>query len=92
MATTNLDLGTATTLNLNVLDTTSGSPYAIATYSGTLTGTFLNVNGLPSGYTLDYGTGTNSAITLDVGTTPEPASLMVLGVGSLMMTRRRRSA
>ena len=27
-----------------------------------------------------------------VGTTPEPTSLMVLGVGSLMMTRRRRSA
>jgi fibronectin-binding autotransporter adhesin len=86
LATTNLNLGTTSTLNVNVLDSTSGSPYTIATYSGTLTGTFATTN-LPAGYSIDYGTGTNSSITLIV---PEPASVGLLGIGSLALLHRRR--
>jgi len=39
----------------------AATPYTLATYSGTLTGTFAST---PSGYTVNYGSGTNSAITL----------------------------
>jgi hypothetical protein len=84
----NLDLGTGSTLNVNVLDSTSGLPYTIATYSGTLAGTFASLN-LPAGYSVDYGTGSNSEITLIV---PEPGSvamLCVVGIG--LMHRRRRA-
>ncbi|MCE9613878.1 MAG: autotransporter-associated beta strand repeat-containing protein [Lentisphaerae bacterium] len=41
--------------------------YTIARYTGTLTGTFATVTGLPvtyASYAVDYGTGSNSAITL----------------------------
>ena len=86
----NLDLGTGTTLNINVLDATSGNTYTIATYTGTLTGTFAAVNNVPAGYTLDYGTGSNSAITLDVAAVPEPASMGLIGLCTLAMLRRRR--
>ena len=39
----------------------AATPYTIATYTGTLTGTFASA---PSGYTVNYGTGTNDIITL----------------------------
>jgi fibronectin-binding autotransporter adhesin len=57
----NLDLSST----LDFLDVTgSGTgPWVIATYAGTLTGTFNNVT---SGYSVNYGTGTNSQITLNV--------------------------
>ena len=66
-----------------------GSRYTLLSYSGTLTGTFTNVSGLPSSYSLDYGTGTNSAITV----IPEPASsvLVALALGALYAVKRKRS-
>jgi hypothetical protein len=82
----NLNLGTGTTLNVNVLDSTSGGAYTIATYTGTLTGTFATTN-LPAGYSINYGSGTDSAITLVV---PEPASLSLLAIGAAVLIRRRR--
>ncbi|MEX0613790.1 MAG: hypothetical protein WD738_18610 [Pirellulales bacterium] len=58
----NLDLS-----NVDFLDVTgtgTGSSWVIATYAGTLSGTFDNVT---SGYTVDYGTGLSSQITLMAG-------------------------
>jgi autotransporter-associated beta strand protein len=82
----NLTLSGSPTLNL--LGTADGvTNYVIATYTGALTGTFAPPT-LPSGYTIDYGTGSNSAITLLV---PEPASLSLLGLGGLALLRRRRA-
>jgi len=89
----NLDLSTAfDQLTLTILNgSTPSGIYTIATYSGTLTGTFDTVN-LPSGYSLDYGSGSNSSITLT--NVPEPASWSVLmsglaGVAGLRRFRRR---
>ncbi|MGA2440103.1 MAG: PEP-CTERM sorting domain-containing protein, partial [Tepidisphaeraceae bacterium] len=82
----NLDLGTGTTLNVNVLDSTSGGIYTIATYTGSLTGTFAATN-LPAGYSVDYGTGNDSAITLVI---PEPTSLSLLAIAAAALIRRRR--
>ncbi|MEI9895549.1 MAG: hypothetical protein WDN28_17070 [Chthoniobacter sp.] len=61
----NLDLSSGfDQLTLTILNgTTPTGVYTIATYTGTLTGTFDFAN-LPAGYSLNYGTGTNSAITL----------------------------
>lgn len=60
--------------------------YVIATY-GSLVGTFGVVNNLPPGYTLDYGTGTDSQIVLSV---PEPGFAGVLMLGGLAGLARRR--
>src|SRR5262249_6463833 len=46
---------------LNLTRSGSASSWILATYVGTLTGTFDTVT---PGYTIDYGTGTNSKITL----------------------------
>jgi fibronectin-binding autotransporter adhesin len=57
----NLDLSALA----NFLDVTgpgTGSSWIIATYSGTLTGTFESIT---SGYSVNYGSGTNSQITLN---------------------------
>ena len=42
--------------------TPTAASLVIASYSGTLTGTFASVTGLPTGYSINYGTGTNSQI------------------------------
>lgn len=82
----NLTINSADSLMVNVLDSASGGNYTIATYTGTLTGTFGTVN-LPAGYSINYGTGSNSAITLNV---PEPASAAILVLGLTVVSRRRR--
>ncbi|HVT29620.1 MAG TPA: autotransporter-associated beta strand repeat-containing protein, partial [Lacipirellulaceae bacterium] len=56
----NLDLSAVGDF-LDVTGTGTGSSWIIATYTGTLTGNFDTVT---SGYTVDYGTGTNSQVTL----------------------------
>ena len=86
----NLDISLAT---LNLSGTADNvTSYTIATYTGSLTGNFTSVVGMPGGYTLNYGTGSNSLIMLMV---PEPFSLGLLGLGgglgALIVFSRRRS-
>lgn len=83
--------------SLNVAGVGSGSSWTIASYTGTLSGTFGSVT---AGYSVDYGTGTNSVITLhpvagsgaSLSSVPEPASLTLgmIGVGLASVYRRRR--
>jgi hypothetical protein len=59
----NLDLS-ALVNNLDVIDLgLTGMSWVIATYTGTLTGTFENIT---PGYSIDYGTLSNSQITLNL--------------------------
>jgi autotransporter-associated beta strand protein len=58
----NVDLS-ALANTLNVIGTGTGSSWVIATYGGSLTGTFENIT---TGFTIDYGTGSNSQITLNL--------------------------
>jgi hypothetical protein len=57
----NLDLSNVDFLDIS--GSRSGVSFVIASYTGTLTGTFNNVT---AGYTVNYGTGTNSQITLNI--------------------------
>ena len=52
---------TCAMLAINPLAVPAATPYTIATYSGTLTGSFLSP---PSGYRANYGTRSNSTITI----------------------------
>jgi len=96
----NIDLSAADTLNVSGVG--SGASWVIATYTGTLSGTFDIVT---TGYSVDYGTGANSQITLHTpgsgaggglaGTgVPEPtgAMLLVIGLGIGSLRRVRRSS
>ena len=56
----NLDLSALANF-LDVTGVGSGTSWIIATYTGTLTGTFETIT---SGYSVNYGTGTNSQVTL----------------------------
>jgi hypothetical protein len=91
LSTTNLTLASGDILNVNVLDSTSGGTYTIASYSGALSGTFATTN-LPNGYAINYGTGSDSTITLSVAAVPEPVTgiLWLGGLGGTMLRRRRR--
>ncbi|MDB6155909.1 MAG: transporter, partial [Chthoniobacteraceae bacterium] len=66
----NLTLGASSVLNFPAGDTfTLSTDYTIATYTGTLTGTFGIVPTLPAGFSLSYGTLANSSIKL-ISTSP----------------------
>ncbi len=54
--------------------------YTIASYGGTLSGQFTALN-LPAGDAINYGTRSDSTITLSA--VPEPASLVLLAVGAV---------
>jgi hypothetical protein len=73
---------------LNFVGTPTAGLYTIVTYTGSLTGTFTNLN--VQGYVINYGTGSNSSITLS--RVPEPATLGLMAVGGLgiLVAGRRR--
>lgn len=64
------------------------SPYTFANY-GSLSGTFGSVLNLPDGYEINYGTGSDSALTLIA--VPEPRAALIGGLGLFCLLRRRRN-
>jgi len=64
---------------------TSTDPLVLMTYTGTLSTVF---DTEPTGWTIDYGTGSNSQVT---ATIPEPATMCLLGIGGIgVLIRRKR--
>ena len=80
--------GAAVDFNSLGLGLDGTSTYTFATYGSLTGGSFSLVSDLPSGYQLDYGTGTNSSISLVP--VPEARSALLGGLGALMLLRRRR--
>ena len=75
----NLDV-TGGTLAVTQLAAASAPTYVIATYTGTLTGTFANVSGLPSGYSVSYATPNQIVITNSGVTDPYAAWTSANGI------------
>ena len=88
-----LDLSSGNdTLTLSILNPGSSSSYTIATYTGVLTGTFADISTLTAaGYTIDYGTGSNSAITVVAVPEPSTWAMMLGGIGMLRLCQKRRN-
>jgi autotransporter-associated beta strand protein len=86
----NLFLSDAT---LDVAGSLAPGTYTIASYGGTLNGSFATLN-IPTGDTISYGTRSDSAITLSV--VPEPSTLVLLAASALGLAayawRKRRRA
>ena len=72
--------------------TTGAASYQLATYTGTLTGTFNTVTNLPSGYSLQYNTG---EIDLVMAPVPEPSTwiggTLAVGVVGWSALKRRNT-
>lgn len=85
----NLDLSGVDALTVSLLNSapTGSNSFIIATYTGTVTGTFDSVT---PGYVVDYGVLNANAITLVI---PEPSAFLMLvsGIGILALARRRRA-
>lgn len=84
-----LNLTNTDSLTLTLLNSMPTNNLILATYTGTLSGTFDSVIGLQNGWALDYGVLNAHAITLIV---PEPTSvaMLVSGMGLLACSRRSR--
>lgn len=81
----NLDLSSTTdALSVNVIDFLGGE-YVLASYTGTLTGSFDSIM-LPPGTAIDYGTRSNSQIRI----VPEPTVAMLIFAGGFAFSRRGR--
>jgi hypothetical protein len=63
---------------LDVTGSLAAGPYTIASNGRTLSGQFGTLD-IPAGYTINYGTGNDSSITLSA--MPEPSAFVLLGVG-----------
>jgi fibronectin-binding autotransporter adhesin len=63
--------------SLTVTGTGTGTSWVIATYTGSLTGTFESIT---SGFSIDYGSGSNSQITLSAGPMGVPGDYNQNGV------------
>ena len=77
-------------ISFNQLATPTAPLFQLATYSGTLSGIFDNVVGLPSGYFLDYSIA--GEIDLTMTAVPEPSTWVAgfLAFGVLAFSQRRR--
>ena len=73
---------------------TTGAPsYELASYTGTLTGTFDTVTNLPAGYMLEYSPGEIDLVQ-SISAVPEPATWVAgaLALCAIAVTRRKRLA
>lgn len=75
-------------LVLNELSTPLAAQYVLLSSTGSLTGTFVSVSGLPDGYELQY---TSNQLLLVNPSIPEPTSIAGLALLGGMLVRRRRS-
>jgi len=89
----NVDLGTSTALNLSTSNYVEGNTYTLMSYSGSLSGTFSSITGLSGDYIINYGNGTDSAVTLSLVPEPTTWAYIVLGCGmvfrQLRVSRKR---
>jgi len=74
----NLILNNEPTLNFS--GSLAPGTYTIGSYGGTLSGQFTALD-IPTGDTINYGTGSNSSITLS--TVPEPSTVVLLSAGAI---------
>jgi hypothetical protein len=74
-------------LDLNQIGSFAG-PIDLVQFTGTLTGTFSSVIGLPESYGVLYGP--NAISLVEVVPAPEPSSLCLLGLGIVVVLKRAR--
>ena len=74
---------------LDITGTADNGTYTIMTYGDTLTNGLTTVN-LPTGWSVAYGDGSDDSITVTV--VPEPATMVLLGIGGIGMLIRRKRA
>jgi hypothetical protein len=90
----NLNLSGQPDLELSDLGNLTPGVYTLATYTGTLTGTFgdiVNATNLTF-VGINYGSGINSLITVEFAPlpAPEPSALCLVGLGMCFLSARRR--
>jgi fibronectin-binding autotransporter adhesin len=79
---------TRTFLDFNILSEPTAAQYVVASWTGSLTGAFATVSGIPAGYQLQY---TSNQLLLVNPSIPEPTSLAGLALCGGVLVGRRRS-